>query len=179
MNSSGWRKLAENPVIILTGLAASLIGIFVFLTGTPDLPTIFSTPGEASTPGSSWVVAYEHEFPSDFWTPGTHDYTLTISCPLTEPTRDTVSHSFEVSEEAASIPGAVYLRVTGLRDAPFEEGELLETIHPNQPTIARVSLTYPTVEEAQVASQDCQLFISWDGRSPQSLLSAAPYLYQP
>jgi hypothetical protein len=165
-------------------IIAILIGIFTVLFGdnmiermTGENPLI---PRPSPTPDMSaptWARSFERDFPPDFWSEGTHVYTLMIVCDTfldSDDGRVTTTKTFHVSREEAVRQGPVYLRLGGLATGQIE-GDWIDTIHPSQATVGVVTLLDRTLEEAELLPSDCNLTISWDDGLPHVLAEQAPF----
>jgi hypothetical protein len=142
-------------------------------TPTKPAPTR-AAPATATAAGAeatNWRVDFSYRFPDNFWTAGTHQYTLVSNCPGLPPEANTSwTNSFDVSEGAAVLPGDVYLRLNGLR----HEGTPVSAIHPSQPTVAQLSWVEMTRSDADQYAA-CTVTVSWDGSAPVTLSAGTPY----
>jgi branched-chain amino acid transport system substrate-binding protein len=139
-------------------------------TRAPQPPSATATAAGAEA--TNWRVDYSYRFPENFWSAGTHQYTLVSNCPGLPPEEsNSWTHSFEVSEGAAVLSGDVYLRLSGLR----HEGAEVSTIHPSQPTLAQLSYAEMTRSDAEQHAAACTVTVSWDGGAPVTLTVGTPY----
>jgi len=130
-----------------------------------------AAPPPVGTEAKNWAVNFEYRFPPNFWSAGTHQYTLVSNCPSIPDAGGRYTQSFEVSESAPVLPGDVFLRLGGLRAA----GAPVTTIHPSQSTVAALSQVDITQSEAERVVADCTVTISWDGGAPVTLTAGTPY----
>lgn len=131
-----------------------------------------TSPVPADTEAANWRIDYEYRFPTNFWSAGTHEYTLAASCPnIPEQNGLSWTQSFDVSEGAPVLSGDVQLRLSGLRAA----GEPVTAIHPSQSTVAALSWVDTTRSDADQLAADCTITISWDGGAPVTLAVGTPY----
>jgi hypothetical protein len=159
------------------------IAAWLAVPGVPPFVTTFlstrtpisaTTPTLSATEASNWAIVFEYQFPADFWTVGTHEYTLESDCPSIQGSSGTRTQMFEVSEDATLLSNKVYLRVSGLRDSTIE-GASVAQIHPSQSTSAVFSLIDATRSEAELAMGNCRVTVKWDGQSPIFLTPGLPF----
>lgn len=147
-------------------------------SGTVTLPTTDSTstateiPTFTETP--NWAISFEYRFPAGFWSVGTHEYTLEGSCPNLKDASGIWTNTFDVAENAPLLPGDVYFRLGGLRDASLD-AQTVERINPQQTTTAAWSLIEMPQSDAELAVRDCTVTITWDGGIPKQLTSGLPF----
>ena len=127
----------------------------------------------------NWAISFEYRFLDNYWSVGTHEYTIESFCPNVEIDEagthgGSNTQTFEVSESAALLPGDVYLRISGLKDKPLD-AESVEKINPFQTTTAVWTLIEMTQEEAELATTDCTVTISWDGGPSKLLKPGFPF----
>ena len=168
-----WIRYVVVPLIGTGGL----VGIVVALLAKPDTPRVGSEDASSGRDAPSlpnWVAPFELEFPSRFWAVGLHEYTLALDC--SGSARDiAATNSVEVSYSAALLPDPVVLRLEGLQR--FRLGlSGVEQIHPSQVTLAEVTITHLTFQEANaVLGGACAASIAWDGLPSQTLAPLSPY----
>lgn len=147
-------------VLLFLGTAALgiIVGLYLFMTN-PDLlplpdPEPSATPIPAAQPTSppAWNVTFEYRFTVSEWASGPYSYQLRVSCPGSG-TGDW-SSTFQVSSSAPRRNERVYLRTQGPMDQPTG-GNVVAAVHPQQALGAAVTLSYPTLDEAEAARQDC------------------------
>jgi branched-chain amino acid transport system substrate-binding protein len=139
-------------------------------TRAPQPPPATATAAGAEA--TNWRVDFSYRFPDNYWSVGTHQYTLVSNCPGLPPEdSNTWTHSFDVSDGAAVLAGDVYLRLSGLR----HEGAEVSAIHPSQSTVAQLSWAEMTRSEAEQYAAACAVTVSWDGGAPVTLTAGAPY----
>ncbi len=137
------------------------------------LPT--AVPPETQ-PGS-WAIPFSYQFPEGTWEVGFHRYGLRVDCPtLGQASLAGEWREFLVRNEANVLDAPVYLRLGGLSTATLGPPNL-QTIHPDQLTIALVTVIGVTEEQAAAAanSEDCEVVVGWDGTRVQELLPAQPF----
>lgn len=150
----------------------------------PELPTAVQPSANQllASQGGSWAISFTHEFPVDFWSSGPHEYALVTRCPILAGGGETATRqTFVVTEAAPLHNGPIYLRLGGLSPGVTEQIiEPIQSIHPQQPTIAVV--TYPGLpqEVLEAMAQECEVVIAWDGENnvetlkPQTPFEPAP-----
>jgi hypothetical protein len=139
------------------------------------LPT--AIPPEA-LPGD-WAISFEYPFPDDFWTIGVHRYGFYIDCPLLMQENYGSDWIFFYVTDDEFLPVyemPVYLRLGGLSFgtlAPIS----MDTIRPEQATIAAVTLLGISEEDAKLAttSPDCVILMNWDAVSTGILTPGEPF----
>lgn len=156
-----------------------LLALFVFVlaacsavsppTATP-LPTAIPPSGE---PGG-WAISFEHTFDRG-WGISDHRYQFLVHCPpaLQE---DLITDWiwFEVADSAQLAPGPVYMRINGLSYGILAPASI-EVIHPDQQTVAVVTLLGLQESVAQIAIEDCQGLIRYDDKPPLNLTAGEPF----
>ncbi|MGH2619441.1 MAG: hypothetical protein ACRDHG_02565 [Anaerolineales bacterium] len=166
--------------IILGGLALAACTAQATLAPpapTQIVPTSLPTAvGPEAQPGT-WAVSFSYEFPTGFWLEGDHRYGFYMDCPVLQQF-DVPSEyrDFTVTQETIAFESPVYLRLGGLSTgalAPIN----LEAIHPDQATVAVVTLIGVTEEQARQAVQagECDMVIGWDAVNAQTLVAAEPF----
>jgi hypothetical protein len=140
-------------------------------------PTLLPTAvPPRNTPGT-WAISFEYSFPSNFWDKGTHLYGFFVDCPtLIEETIGGEWRWFNATDEAQLFESPIFLRLAGLSHgllAPIE----IDTIHPEQATIAVVTILGVTLENVELAtsSPDCEVLIRWDDKTPKNLVAGEPF----
>lgn len=109
-------------------------------------------PDEFET--ATYAVQFVREFDGGTWSLGRHRYTMALDCPATG--FDSFQSGpvvFTVNESAHLFSDPVYIRLRGLSLLQTGEATVM-TIHPDQTTVAIVSLIGIT-EEGADASADC------------------------
>lgn len=125
----------------------------------------------ATEPGGSLAVSFTRTFPADTWTTGDHAYRLVIVCPTQRVGPPVVR--FEVSEEAPrSDP--VYLRFDGPGRNMLSPADL-PAIHPDDVTVAVITVAGLTPTDAEEARSECDANIVYDGLDPEPLEPGAPF----
>ncbi|MFV2043362.1 MAG: hypothetical protein ACC700_09055 [Anaerolineales bacterium] len=108
---------------------------------------------------------------------GFHRYALRVDCPiLAQEGLAGEWRGFVVSNDSSLLNTPVYLRLGGLSTGTLGLPNV-QTIHPDQLTIAVVTILGVTEEQASVAaeSDDCVVFVAWDGSRAEQLAPAEPY----
>lgn len=138
-----------------------------------SLPTAVPPAGGTSV----WAVSFVHEFPASFWRIGQHQYGFFMDCPELGQLESAGEYRFfQVTGATPAFDDPVYLRLAGLSTGPLAPINL-EAIHPEQVTIAVVTILGVSEEQALNAadSSECEVVFGWDGISAQSLVAGAPF----
>ena len=138
-----------------------------------SLPTAVPPTGEAG----SWAIAFEYEFPGEFWGEGPHRYAFMIRCPIVfEEDFSSDWQNFEVSEGARLQPAPVYLRLQGLSVESFVPAYVSNAvIHPVQQTLAVAYLVGLSRSDAEQAVSECEAAIFWDDKGGRALTAKEPF----
>ena len=146
-------------------------------TPTPIVPTSLPTAvGPEAQPGT-WALSFSYEFPAGFWAEGNHRYGFYMDCPVLQQFNVPSEYrDFTVTQDILPFDSPVYLRLGGLSSgalAPIN----LDAIHPDQATIAVVTVVGVTEEQAQQATRpgECDMVIGWDNINAQTLVAAEPF----
>ena len=125
----------------------------------------------------SWAISFLYEFPADTWQNlGLHNYGFRVECPELQAMMAGEWINFMVSNQARLLDSPVYLRLNGLSLGLLAPaGDL--TIHPDQATIAVVTIVGITQELALAAanSPDCELIVGWDDLKFAELVAGEPF----
>ncbi len=138
------------------------------------LPT--AVPPEVIQQGS-WAIPFVYEFPEGTWGVGFHRYALRVDCPiLGEYSIAGEWRDFVTDSTHATLNTPVFLRLGGLSTSTLGPPNI-RAIHPDQFTVAIVTLIGVTEEQAQIAaeSDNCIAMVSWDGINLAELEASAPY----
>jgi hypothetical protein len=81
---------------------------------------------------------------------------------------------FDVVESTQLFSDPVYLRINGLSYGVLAPANI-EVIHPEQETVAVVTLLGFPENVAQTAAEDCQGLIRYDDKPPLSLTPGEPF----
>lgn len=178
------KRYTQSLVIPIIGLA------FVACSQAAPAPTQTSPPTAApatmlptavppDTIAGSWAISFEHPFPDDFWAAGVHRYGFYIDCPLLMQESYGSDWVFFYVTEDEFLPEyetPIYLRLGGLSFGPLAPISM-DTIRPEQATIAMVTLLGITEEDAKLAvtSSDCVVMMNWDERFTEFLTPAEPF----
>jgi hypothetical protein len=140
-------------------------------------PTLLPTAVPPRNIPGAWAISFEYPFPSGFWNEGAHRYGFLIDCPiLLEESIAGEWRWFNTVEEAQLVESPIFLRLGGLSYgllAPIDR----DTIHPEQTTIAVVTILGVTLEDAELAisSPDCEVLIRWDDKATEILSAGEPF----
>ena len=119
----------------------------------------------AAEPGGTLAVSFTRTFPPGFWEEGDHAYRMVIVCPAQNVGPPVVR--FEVSDDALPV-GTVYLRFDGPGRHLLSPADL-PAVHPDDTTVAVVTLAGMTATGAEDARNDCDGSIVYDGLDPETL----------
>lgn len=166
--------------IILGGLALAACSAQATLpppTPTQIEPTSLPTAvGPEAQPGT-WAVSFSYEFPAGFWLEGDHRYGFYMDCPVLQQFNVPSEYrDFTVTQGTIAFESPVYFRLGGLSTgalAPIN----LEAIHPDQATVAVVTVIGVTEDQARQAGKlsECEMVIGWDAINAQTLVAAEPF----
>jgi hypothetical protein len=114
--------------------------------------------------------------PDDAWRIGFHRYALHVDCPILA--QDSLAgewRDFVVTNDVTPLNVPVYMRLGGLSTGALGPPNV-QTIHPDQVTIALVTIVGVTEEQAAIAAEspDCEVVVVWDGGA-EELSTAEPY----
>ena len=146
-------------------------------TPTPAAPTSLPTAVGPEVQPGTWAVSFSYEFPAGFWLQGDHRYGFYMDCPVLQQFNVPSEYTdFTVTLETTAFDSPVYLRLGGLSTgalAPIN----LDAIHPDQATVAVVTVLGVTEDQAQQADQtsECEIVIGWDTMNAQTLIAAEPF----
>jgi hypothetical protein len=130
------------------------------------------TPANVATePGGGLAVAFTRTFPAGFWHPGDHAYRLVLVCPNRNVGPPAIR--FEVSEDAPRF-GSVYLRLDGPGRNLLAPADLA-SVHPDDVTVAVITLAGMTEPDAQEVGTRCQGTVVYDGLDPEELEPGPPF----
>ena len=125
----------------------------------------------AAEPGGDLAISFTRTFPARFWEPGGHAYRLVITCPSQSVGPPVVR--FEVSTDAPRV-GTVYLRIDGPGRSLLSPADLT-SVHPDDTTIAVVTLAGMTVPGVEEARAECEGTVVYDGLDPEPLEPGTPF----
>jgi hypothetical protein len=148
----------------------------------PPTPTLVAPTGLPTAVGpevqpGTWAVSFSYEFPAGFWPEGAHRYGFYMDCPVLQQFNVPSEYiDFTVTQETAAFDSPIYLRLGGLSTgalAPIN----LDAIHPDQATVAVVTVLGVTEDQARQAGQtsECEIVIGWDTVNAQTLIAAEPF----
>ena len=170
--------LAPSPKLAATQLAE------LMRRGEPDDPIVCAAddaldfkavPG--ARPGANWAVIFEYDIVPE-WSVGQHEYTFWFeSCPYSGELPDHLTRSFGVTQSAPLRTLPVYLGPLGVTATQGSAGPILESIHPFQTAVARISDIQLTQGEAQIVARECVIWISWLDGVRHALLPHKPCRY--
>ncbi len=144
-------------------------------TALPEasLPTAIPPEGETSV----WAVSFVYEFPASFWQLGQHQYGFYMDCPeLGQVESGGDWRFFQVTNAVPSFEAPIFLRLGGLSTgvlAPIN----VDAIHPDQVTVAVITILGVTEEQALNAadSAECEIIVGWDGVQAQTMAASPPF----
>lgn len=144
-------------------LLVSILAAVVACSPSPPLEGIDLPP--ASLPDeledSVWAIAFSHDFQPGFWEEGEHTYSMHLTCEAAiEEPLDSEVHRFESATRVPPFESPVYLRLAGISGSQFGPTGL-ETINPDQPTTAVVTVVGIS-EEDVAAAAECAGEIRYD-----------------
>jgi hypothetical protein len=125
----------------------------------------------APEPAGFMAVSFTRTFDPGFWTEGEHAYRLVITCPARSVGPPPVT--FRVSEQSERVEVA-YLRTDGPGRSPLSPADL-SSVHPDDTTVAVVTLAGMTEDDADNARDACAGTIVYDGLDPESLDPGEPF----
>lgn len=159
-------------VIIFISLIV-LAAIVLAACGTPtpratrpaQLPTAVPPDPNLVQPGTGgWAISFLYEFPSDFWEPGPHRYSLTTVCPIMPGGgQQAVSQNFDIDENASMHDGSIYFRLSGMSTGPLDSIQGFAALHPSQATAAVVTFVGLPEESLDLVAERCEAVVAWDG----------------
>ncbi|MEX2422802.1 MAG: hypothetical protein WD990_02385 [Acidimicrobiia bacterium] len=144
-----------------------IVACFVVGCGADAL----SPANVAAAPGGTQAVSFTRTFPPGFWEEGDHAYRMVIVCPAQNVGPPVVR--FTVSEDAPQV-GTVYLRFDGPGRHLLSPADL-PAVHPDDTTVAVVTLAGMTEADAEEARTDCDGSVIHDGLDPESLEPGGPF----
>jgi len=153
-------------LILVIPLILGACGIQSTPIPTP-LPTAVP-PSEPLAEGGDWAVSFDYEIPDQVWAEGVHRYRVQLHCPgvIEDSTSEWVY--FDVTEDATILSTPVYLRLQGLSTGVLA-GQNLSAVHPEQKTIAVVTLVGLSETSSQLAIDNCICLFRWDNNLMQML----------
>jgi hypothetical protein len=119
----------------------------------------------AAEPGGTFAVSFTRTFPPGFWEEGEHAYRMVIICPAQSVGPPVVR--FEVADDAQRV-GTAYLRFDGPGRHLLSPADL-SAVHPDDVTVAVVTLAGMTEAEAENARTDCSGTVVYDALDPEPL----------
>ncbi len=139
------------------------------------LPTAVPPEGGPGQIGE-WAIPFSYQMPEGTWGIGFHRYALHVDCPILA--QDSLAgqwRDFVVTDDIAPLNTPVYLRLGGLSTATLGPPNV-QAIHPDQLTIALVTIIGVTEEQAAIAAEspDCEVVVVW-GRGAEELSAMKPY----
>ncbi len=148
------------------------ISTLIQSTATVVVPTIPPVP-LLPTEIANWTMQWTFPFDPEFWSEGSHSYTLVQNCPNALPAvaKNSGKITFQVSKQTSLVPGDVYLTENGL--IGFTQAN--NSIHPSQRTQANISIFSLTHSDANFLEKDCRGSITWDDKPPRTLIPLGPW----
>jgi hypothetical protein len=145
-----------------------LLSLGLVLAGCGDSLTPANVARE---PGGTLAVSFSRTFPPGFWTPGDHAYRLVITCPAQHVGPPVAG--FTVRDDARRM-GTVYLRIDGAGSRLLAPSDL-GAVHPDDTTVAVITLAGMTESAAEEARAACTASIVYDGLDPETLEPGSPF----
>ncbi|HSJ29131.1 MAG TPA: hypothetical protein VLB67_13065, partial [Acidimicrobiia bacterium] len=133
-----------------------LLSLVLALAGCGDSLTPANVARE---PGGTLAVSFTRTFLPGFWEPGEHAYRLVITCPAQHVGPPVAG--FTVSDQAPEL-GTVYLRIDGPGSRLLAPSDL-GAVHPDDTTVAVITLAGLTENAAEDVRSDCSASIVYDG----------------
>lgn len=139
------------------------------------LPTAVPPEGEPGQIGE-WAIPFSYQMPEGTFGIGFHRYALHVDCPILA--QDSLAgqwRDFVVTNDVTLFNAPIYLRLGGLSAGTLGPTNV-QTIHPDQLTIALVTIIGVTEEQAVIAaeSSDCEVVVVWGGGA-EELSAMEPY----
>lgn len=123
----------------------------------------------APEPAGALAVSFTRDFPPGFWEAGSHAYRLVLTCPTQN--FDPPVVRFTVTPDAPQVE-TVFLRFDGPGRSPLSPSDL-GSVHPDDPTVAVVTLAGMTEADADEARARCHGTVVYDGQDPVPLVPGA------
>ena len=123
----------------------------------------------------SWAITFEHVFPSGFWGVGVHRYSFYVHCPIMF--QEDIKGEwvlFESSNDEVLQIQPMYLRLAGISSGILSSA-FTDIIHPDQETIAVVTLLGMTENMLSMVGSECSAFIAWDDKGATSMVFGDPF----
>lgn len=160
-------------LLFLFSMIVSACGTQSTPISTP-IPTVPPT-NVPQTERGDWALAFQFEIPPDLWAVGPHRYRIQVHCPdiLEDFTTDWIY--FDVVEDVQLQPSPVYLRLDGLSTGQLDPINLKD-IHPQQESIAVISLIGLTEENIDLAIENCACLFRWDNDFIRVMEPQEPFL---
>ena len=145
---------------ILTGIAGIIGAIGSLIIGLNSAG--YLKPKTTATPlKKEWAIPFQQEFPAGTWAEGTYNYTINANCPGTNSSKQGPSKSFTVSRAAEILNKEIFIRYSGLYDALQSTDVKLETIHPDQKTIASYTVIAQNENDIVLKTKVCEIKFSY------------------
>jgi len=140
-------------------------------TPTPIPPTFAPAPTEET----NWAINFEYRFPTGYWSIGYHRYTLILSCPDAQnPNVGKWTNTFNVSSSTPPVTGDLYLRPEGISGVVLFS-QPITSINDAQSTIAIVSVTGLTYNQADSYVKHCTVTVQTDNSATYPLPAGVPF----
>jgi hypothetical protein len=161
------------PILLILGLALVACSQASAEPDPFDLPT--AIPPEVPPSRGAWAIPFIFVFPPTFWEQGQHQYAIDVDCPDgAGGDVQSQAHTIIVTEDAQIFDSPLYLRLygpstslIGQPSGPF--------IHPEQTTIAAVTILGVSTESVDVVSSECEVRFFWDDQPPEFLSPQDPF----
>jgi len=147
----------------------------LFPTSVPATPTVGPPPATVAV--SQWLVTFEHRFADSQLAIGSHSYRLEVSCGAAGGS-GVYDGAFAVTGAAAEFNSRVYLRPNGVWTSP-RGGQVVTSVHPDQSLGAAITLSYPTLNQAEAARTACLASGSLDGQLAVAMEASIPVETEP
>jgi len=155
--------------------------LLVLLMGCSEPVELPPTPLPTAVPppefsAGDWAISFIHEFPENAWAEGAHRYQFFARCPVI--TLEDVSTEwvfFKVTEEEKIYEDPIFLRINGLSQGVLAP-VTMDTVHPEQPTVAVITFLGVSDHIAELAAENCEVFVRWDDKPPQQLTIGGVFL---
>ena len=126
-------------------------------------------------PGGTMAVQFTRGFAPGHWEPGPHGYRLGVSCTELEIALEPPVIRFDAEPSQAVLDEPVWLRFDGPSPTSLSPSDH-SAIHPDQATVAVMTLVGLTVAEAELAVTDCAATVVYDGNDAERLDPGEPFI---
>jgi hypothetical protein len=155
-----------------SGIVRARVAILIFAFAVAGCGGGALSPANvAAEPGGTLAVSFTRTFPPGFWEEGEHAYRIVIVCPAQNVGPPVVR--FDVTDDAPQV-GTVYLRFDGPGRHLLSPADLA-AVHPDDTTVAVVTLAGMTAAGAEEARTECNGSVVYDGLDPETLDPGEPF----